>query len=105
MSIANSDRWADTSIESRDLIDLSILRLAAPIPQEAISKAENAYPVLDPLRRAIQNFQTKPEYRERCFRALNVQSAHRVIDGLDLMAADFEIEHTERTFSESENFE
>jgi len=34
--LANSDRWADASVQSRDLIDLSILRLADPIPQDAI---------------------------------------------------------------------
>lgn len=97
--LANSDRWADTSVESRDLIDLSMLRLAAPIPQEAVSKAENAYPVIDPLRRAIQNFQAKPEYQERCFQALGVQSPVSVISGLDLLAADFGIEPMEHTFT------
>ncbi len=98
--LANSDRWADTSVESRDLIDLSMLRLTASVPQEAINKAENAYSVVEPLRRAISNFQAKPEYRERCFQALGVQAPERVINGLDLLAEDFKIEPTERTFNE-----
>lgn len=103
--LANSDRWADTSVESRDLIDLSMLRLAAPIPQQAIDKAENAYPVVDPLKRAIHNFQAQPEYRERCFQALGIQAPEQVIDGLDLLATHFNIAPTERTFKESKVFD
>jgi hypothetical protein len=98
--LANSDRWADSSVQSRDLIDLSMLRLAAPIPQEAIDKAENAYPVIEPLKRAICNFQAKPEYRERCFQALGIQAPEQIIDGLDLLATYFNIAPTERTFRE-----
>lgn len=100
--LANSDRWADASVQSRDLIDLSILRLAAPIPQEAIQKAQKAYAVIEPLNRAIQNFQAQPEYRERCFEMLGVQDPVRVIDGLDLLAADIGIGPTERTFTEGQ---
>lgn len=106
--LANSDRWIDTSIESRDLIDLSMLRLASTVPEEAIIKTENAYPVIEPLKRAIENFQAKPQYRERCFRGLGFQAPERVINGLDLLAADFGIEPTERTFTENrieESFE
>lgn len=99
--LANSDRWADSSVESRDLIDLCMLRLATPIPQAAIDKAENAYPVIAPLKRAIQNFQAKPQYRERCFQALAIQVPEKIIDGLDLLAAYFGISPTERTFKES----
>lgn len=103
--LANSDRWTDTSVESRDLIDLSMLRLAAPIPPMAIDKAEKAYPVIEPLKRAIHNFQAQPEYRERCFQALGIQAPERIIDGLDLLATDFNIAPTERTFKESKAFD
>lgn len=100
--LANSDRWADASIASRDLIDLSMLRLATPIPQAALEKAENAYAVIDPLVRAIQTFQTRPEYRERCYRALGIQVPERIVDGLDRLAEDFGFALTERTFTESQ---
>ncbi len=103
--LANSDRWADTSVLSRDLIDLSILRLATPIEQEAINKAENAYPVIEPLKRAIHNFQAQPSYRERCFRSLGILAPEQIIDGLDLLAADLKIAPTERTFQESRVFD
>lgn len=39
--LANADRWADRRKDSRDIIDLSMQRLASPIPSEAIAKAEN----------------------------------------------------------------
>lgn len=51
--LANADRWADRRKDSRDIIDLSMQRLTSPIPSEAIAKAENAYPVVEPLTRAI----------------------------------------------------
>lgn len=50
--LANSDRWNDSSVESRDLIDLSVQRLQSSIPQEAIEKAESAYPVIEPLKKS-----------------------------------------------------
>lgn len=101
--LANSDRWADAAIASRDLIDLSVLRLATPIPQEALEKAENAYAVIEPLRRAIHTFQTQPEYRERCYRVLGIQDPGQIVDGLDLLAEDFGFAPTERTFTENQS--
>ncbi|MDZ7964628.1 MAG: hypothetical protein RM368_06580 [Nostoc sp. DedSLP03] len=51
--LSNSDRYADDSVEARDLIDLAVLRLRSPIPQVSIEKAEKAYQVMRPLKRAI----------------------------------------------------
>ncbi|WP_251955880.1 hypothetical protein [Nostoc commune] len=50
--LSNSDRYADDSVEARDLIDLAILRLRSPIPQASIEKAKRAYQVMRPLERA-----------------------------------------------------
>lgn len=52
--LANADRWADSSIESRDLIDLCVIRFNNTFPDAAKIKAENAYPVIEPLKRAIK---------------------------------------------------
>lgn len=98
--LANSDRWNDSSVESRDLIDLSVQRLQSPIPQEAIEKAESAYPVIEPLKKAILFFQNNPNYRDKCFTALRIIKPSEIIDGIDLLAADFCLEKTVRTFSE-----
>ena len=43
--LSNADRWADESIESRDLIDLAILRLRGEISADAYDKANDAYEV------------------------------------------------------------
>ncbi|BAY00823.1 nucleotidyl transferase AbiEii/AbiGii toxin family protein [Anabaena sp. CCAP 1446/1C] len=100
--LANSDRWNDSSVESRDLIDLAIQRLNSPIPQAAIEKAESAYPVIEPLKKAISFFQNHPNYRDKCFTALGIAEPSKIIDGIDLMAADFNLNKTHRTFSESQ---
>jgi hypothetical protein len=99
--LANSDRWNDSSVESRDLIDLAIQRLNSPIPQAAIEKAESAYPVIEPLKKAISFFQNHPNYRDKCFTALGIAEPSKIIDGIDLMAADFNLNKTPRIFSES----
>ena len=100
--LANSDRWNDSSVESRDLIDLAVQRLKSPIPKEAIEKAETAYPVIEPLKQAISFFQNHPDYRDKCFTALRIIKPSNIIDGIDLMAADLGLEKTARTFSESQ---
>jgi hypothetical protein len=94
--MANADRWLDASVESRDLIDLAMLRLHSPIPESAITKATDAYPVIGPLQRAITTFQNKPDYRERCYQSLQVRSPQMIADGLDQLASDFGLPAMER---------
>lgn len=104
--LSNCDRYMDDSVESRDLIDLAILRLQSPIPQEAIEKAEKAYEVMRPLREAVRRFQERTDYRERCFSHLQIDAAQipRIIDGIDLLASDLGLTHTERVFKEQQDF-
>jgi hypothetical protein len=89
--LANSDRWPDESTASRDLIDLAMIRLQAPFPEAAIAKAEAAYPVIEPLKRAILQFQANPDYRDRCYQMLQVRSPRQTVDGLDQLALDFNL--------------
>ena len=100
--LSNSDRYADDSVEARDLIDLAILRLQSPIPQASIEKAEKAYQVMRPLKRAIELFQGRPNYREKCFLSLQVDQAQipKIIDGIDLLSTDLGLSHTPRVFRE-----
>lgn len=100
--LANSDRWIDSSIESRDLIDLAILRTSSPFTKDSIEKAEQAQPTIEPLKRAIEFFQTKPDHRRKCYKALEIQECCLIIDGLDLLAADFGFQKTERLLCEEE---
>ncbi len=100
--LANSDRFTDESIESRDLIDLAVLRLQSVIPLEARQKAEKAYEVMRPLKRAIQRFQERPEYRRKCFAGLQIekQQIPKIMDGIDLLAKDVDLAATDRVFNE-----
>jgi hypothetical protein len=98
--LANADRWLDTSIESRDLIDLAVLRLQKPILQTAISKAEAAYPVMPDLEKAMKKFQGSAEYRNKCFKALEIENPSFILDGIDLLACDLGMQETKRTANE-----
>ncbi len=105
--LANADRFMDDGVESRDLIDLAVLRLQTPIPQAALDKAENAYEVLRPLERAVQRFQERPDYRKECFLGLQVLAQpqlSKIMDGIDLLANDLGLPSTLRTFNEQRDF-
>ena len=100
--LANSDRHMDDSVEARDLIDLAALRLQSPIPQQAVDKAEHAYETLRPLKVAVQRFQERSSFRERCFSGLQIDDAQipKLMDGIDLLASDVDLALTERVFKE-----
>ena len=99
--LSNADRWPDAAVKSRDLIDLAMLRLQATIPRAAIEKAEDAYPVITPLIKALTHFQGSANYRRECFAALQVKNQGKIMDGIDLLAADHGLAKTERTITES----
>ncbi|MGL5063582.1 MAG: nucleotidyl transferase AbiEii/AbiGii toxin family protein [Microcoleus sp.] len=99
--LANADRKPSDRVNSRDLIDLAIQRLATEIPQEAIDKAEAAYQVMAPLDRAIQYFQDRPDYREKCYDVLSIAEPNQVINGIDLLALDLGRAITVRTSIET----
>jgi hypothetical protein len=76
------------------------LRRYSSIPEEAIAKAEAFYPVIEPLQRAISSFQNKPDHRLNCYESLMIGTPAEIIDGLDLLASDFERTLTLRTLQE-----
>ncbi len=100
--LANSDRYLDDSIEARDLIDLAVLRLKSSIPHKSIEKAEKAYEVMRPLKKAVERFQQDSNYRLKCFEGLKINQIifPKIIDGIDLLANDFNLAKTERVFNE-----
>jgi len=87
--LANADRWNDESIESRDLIDLAILRVNRKIPELSIEKSEAAYPVIDPLKSALKKFRNSEKYRGKCFDALHIENSEQILQGVELLAEDF----------------
>lgn len=74
--LANSDRWADSSVFSRDLIDLAMLDLSSRLLNKAIEKAEAAYgaAVKRDLVKAIDNLKDKPGRLSECMTALRMDS-------------------------------
>jgi|SRR6185295_7318486 len=94
--LANSDRWADRQVLSRDLVDLAALReQLGPIPEAAWSKAEAAYkssPKAD-LAKALNAFAEDAAHRRRCFDGLSVVAAPRILNGLALLRQDLELPH------------
>ena len=104
--LANGDRWPDRSVDSRDLIDLAMLKLKTNFSEQALKKAEAAYPTIEPLKRSILAFQSTPDYRSRCYERLQIESPSTVVDGLDLLANHFGLPRFDRQFSErhSEDF-
>lgn len=101
--LANADRWADVAVESRDIIDLCVLRKHHDLLQTAIVKSESAYPVIEPLKKSINYFQENPNFRKRCYDSLKIDKVSMIIDGLDMLAKDLQIPLTKRMFMEEDS--
>jgi hypothetical protein len=101
--LANADRYTDSSVHSRDLIDLAFLRNEQSIPDLAIEKAEAAYRVMIPLKTALTKFQANTDLRFHCYENLTISEAFRskLIDGIDLLSIDLSLDKTIRTIGES----
>jgi hypothetical protein len=69
----------------------------------ANDKAEAAYRVMIPLKKAVTKFQSDPDLRFRCYENLTIADIHRsqLIDGIDLLAMDLGLAKTSRTIGES----
>jgi hypothetical protein len=90
--LANSDRWADRQVLSRDLIDLAALRVQiGPIPEPSWDKVRTAYrtgPEED-LRKALEEFEKEPARQRQCFDGLYVEEAKTIIlRGMALLRQD-----------------
>lgn len=72
--LANSDRWMDDGVFSRDLIDLAMLQPRLPLLRNAVTKAEGAYgdSIRRDLQRAIARMQQRTGWLERCMRMMAV---------------------------------
>lgn len=70
--LANSDRWADDGVFSRDVIDLAMMQPGLPLLRQAITKAEDAYgqAICVDLEKAIHRLQQRQGWLERCMQAM-----------------------------------
>ena len=77
--LANSDRWSDDSVFSRDVIDLAMMSPSLPLLRKAVLKAQEAYgtAIARDLERAIERLQNRPDWLERCMQlmAMNLPKA------------------------------
>lgn len=79
--LANSDRWRDDSVFSRDAIDLAMMDLPPRALRPALAKAESAYgdaPLVDMLR-ALDGLRDRPEHLQRCIGALSIAAPPAVM--------------------------
>jgi hypothetical protein len=79
--LANSDRWADDAVFSRDLIDLAMMAQPRALLKQAIAKAASAYgeSVERDLARAIERLRERPQRLDECRRALRMESVPQAV--------------------------
>ncbi len=79
--LANSDRWADRSVYSRDIIDLAMLEPGRDLMVRAVAKAETAYrsSVVGDLNRAIAYLRDNPHRLDECMRELRMADPPKAV--------------------------
>ncbi len=79
--LANSDRWADRSVFSRDIVDLAMVSPDHTTLRPAVDKATRAYgaAALDDAQTAITWLLTRDQVLERCRQALGMTVPRAVI--------------------------
>ena len=72
--LANSDRWRDDSVASRDLIDLAMAAPPKRLLRRAIDKAKGAYgqSIEADLEKAVRNLRDRPHRLDECMRMLGM---------------------------------
>jgi hypothetical protein len=79
--LANSDRWRDDAVHSRDLIDLAMMQPPRKVLKAAREKARSAYgdSIDRDLSGAIERFADGPERLDQCMRALQMRIPRVVV--------------------------
>ena len=79
--LANADRWADSSVHYRDVIDLAMLEVSKSTFDAAVHKAERAYgsSVIRSLVSVIEFLEQNPDRLVRAIGALQVSVPHEEV--------------------------
>ncbi|MCK9505329.1 MAG: nucleotidyl transferase AbiEii/AbiGii toxin family protein [Porticoccaceae bacterium] len=79
--LANSDRWADSGVFSRDLIDLAMMDLPLKLLRSAVFKAEQAYgtSISRDLAKAIEHMRSRDGWLDRCIQAMAMDIPRAVL--------------------------
>lgn len=72
--LANSDRWADDGVFSRDLIDIAMMQPRLPLLRQAMAKAGSAYgeAIRVDLEKAINQLQQRHGWLEHCMQTMSM---------------------------------
>lgn len=70
--LANSDRWRDDAVMSRDLIDLAMMAPPKALLKRALAKAQGAYgdSVAADLASAVEDLRARPHRLDQCMQAM-----------------------------------
>lgn len=79
--LANSDRWSDDAVNSRDLIDLAMLELSKSELTLAIEKSSEAYgeSITRDLIKAIDALEQRSGRLEKCMEALKINKIPKAV--------------------------
>jgi hypothetical protein len=77
--LANSDRWRDDAVMSRDLIDLAMMAPSKALLKRAMVKAQGAYgdSAATDLARAVEDLRARPHRLDRCMRAMGITTVSK----------------------------
>jgi hypothetical protein len=79
--LANSDRWRDDAVLSRDLIDLAMMKPGRPLLRQAVDKASAAYgdSVQADLAKAIEDLRLRPHRLDTCMAAMRMSTVPKAV--------------------------
>jgi hypothetical protein len=79
--LANSDRWGDDAVMSRDLIDLAMMQPDPALFGQALAKAKAAYgeSIAADLDKAIEALRARPQRLDRCMEALQMTTVPKAL--------------------------
>ncbi len=79
--LANSDRWRDDAVLSRDLIDLAMMQPGKALLRQAIIKAQGAYgaSIEADLHKAIHTLRERPHRLDHCMQAMRMTTVPKAL--------------------------
>ncbi|WP_296489463.1 nucleotidyl transferase AbiEii/AbiGii toxin family protein [Rhodoferax sp.] len=79
--LANSDRWGDDGVFSRDIIDLAMMNPSLVLLRQAVAKAETAYgqAIRQDIEKALQRLKNRHGWLERCMQTMAMSMPKAVV--------------------------
>lgn len=79
--LANSDRWRDDAVLSRDLIDMAMMAPSRPLLRQALAKAEAAYgaSIRADLAKAVALMKERPQRLAQCMQAMGMHATPKAL--------------------------